>query len=161
VVQERGSRRTHLVLDVAALIVAVGSSSKGSARLISACNSTALCEVLLTLGPTDLYLLLLAAAAELIRLESALCLECCAAMLGDVAVGHGWGRRWVSVAGECSYKGLCRCLQERGDYYLLEWWGREKAETARASALDPSALAARRARPFPSTFTIKHPRQVE
>jgi hypothetical protein len=83
------SRRTHLVLNVAALIVTVGSSSKGSARLVSARNTTTLCEVLLALCPANLDLLLLAAAAELVRLESALRLERRAAVLGDVAVSHG------------------------------------------------------------------------
>lgn len=96
----RGLRRTYLVLDVATLIVAIGCGSKRSAGLVSACNATTLCEVLLALCPTDLDLLLLAAAAELVRLESALRLEGRAAVLGNVPVGHGWGRRWGYVAGE-------------------------------------------------------------
>jgi hypothetical protein len=57
--------------------------------LVSARNTTTLCEVLLALCPANLDLLLLAAAAELVRLESALRLERRAAVLGDVAVGHG------------------------------------------------------------------------
>jgi len=82
---------TDLALNVAALIVAVRRSAQRSTGLVPSGDTTTLCEVLLTLRPADLDLLFLAAAAELVRLERALRLEGCAAMLGDVLVGHGCG----------------------------------------------------------------------
>ena len=86
---------TDLPLDVAALIVAVGCrSQRGTGAVGAAANTAALCEVLFTLRPADLDLLLLAAAAELVRLEGALGLEGCAAVLGDVLVSH--------VCGDCA-----------------------------------------------------------
>jgi len=87
-IEWRGPRRTHLVLDVASLIITVRSRSEGSAGLVSTRNTTSLCEVLLAFCPADLDLLLLAAAAEFIRLESALRFECRATVLWNVAVGH-------------------------------------------------------------------------
>ena len=80
-----------LALDVAALIVAVGGSAQRRAWLVAAGDATTLCEVLLALRPADLDLLLLAAAAELVRLERALRLERGAAMFGDVLVSHACG----------------------------------------------------------------------
>jgi hypothetical protein len=122
---------THLPLGVAALIVAVGSGAERGTGLVAASNTTALCEVLLALGPADLDLLLLAAAAELVRLEGALGLEGCAAMLGDVLVGHGCGD------GECAgrvegesllwWRGavfVCRGVWEEG--LRWSWWGVQK-----------------------------------
>ena len=83
---------TNLPLDVAALIVAVGRrSQRGTGAVGAAANTTALCEVLFTLRPANLDLLLLTAAAELVRLEGALGLESCAAVLGNVLVSHGVG----------------------------------------------------------------------
>lgn len=83
---------THLPLDVAALIVAVWCSTKRGTRSVGAASNTAaLCKVLFTLRPADLDLLLLTATAELVRLEGALGLESCAAVLGDVLVSHGVG----------------------------------------------------------------------
>jgi hypothetical protein len=81
---------TDLALNVAALIVAVGGCTQRGAWLVAASDTTTLCEVLLTLGLADLDLLFLAAAAEFVRLESALRLEGCAAMLGDIFVGHDY-----------------------------------------------------------------------
>lgn len=83
---------THLPLNVAALVVAVGRrAQRRSGAVGAACNAAALCEVLFALRPPDLDLLLLAAAAELVGLEGALGLEGCAAVLGDVFVGHACG----------------------------------------------------------------------
>ena len=63
---------TDLPLDVAALIVAVGRcTQRGTGAVGAAANTAALCEVLFTLRPADLDLLLLAAAAELVRLHDA------------------------------------------------------------------------------------------
>jgi len=81
----------NLALDVAALIVAVGRGSERGARLVSARDATALCEVFLSLCPADLDLLLLAAAAEFVRLKGALGLEGGAAVLGDILVSHAGG----------------------------------------------------------------------
>lgn len=83
---------TDLPLDVAALIVAVRCGTQRRTRPVSAAaNTTALCEVLFTLRPADLDLLLLAAAAELVRLEGTLGLEGRAAVLGNVLVSHFCG----------------------------------------------------------------------
>lgn len=82
---------THLALDVAALIVAVGRCTQRGARLVSAGDATTLCEILLALCPADLDLLLLATPAELVRLEGALCLEGGAAVFGNVLVSHACG----------------------------------------------------------------------
>lgn len=126
-------RGTHLALDVAALIVAVGRRPKRGARLVAPGNAAALCEVLLALCPADLDLLLLAAAAELVRLEGALGLERRAAVLGDVLVGHGCG----GDGGACERGGEVwqwRCLFAEGIYLSLRrGWGRgcEKAEAAK------------------------------
>ena len=79
---------THLALDVAALIVAVGSSAERGARLVPSSDTAAFCEVFLTLRPADLDLLLFTAAAEFVWLEGALRLERRATVLGDVLVGH-------------------------------------------------------------------------
>ena len=81
---------TDLPLDVAALIVAVGCrSQRGTGAVGAAANTAALCEVLFTLRPADLDLLLLAAAAELIWLKGVLGLEGGAAVLGNITVRHG------------------------------------------------------------------------
>ena len=59
---------TDLPLDVAALIVAVGRcTQRGTGAVGAAANTAALCEVLFTLRPADLDLLLLAAALWLER----------------------------------------------------------------------------------------------
>jgi hypothetical protein len=79
---------TDLAFNVTALIVAVRGGTERGARLVAAGDTTSLCEVLLALCPADLDLLLLAAAAELIRLKGALRFEGRAAMLGNVLVGH-------------------------------------------------------------------------
>lgn len=80
--------QTYLTLDVGALIVAVGGCTERGARLVPASDTATLRKVLLTLRLTDLNLLLFTAAAELVRLESALGLERRATVLGDVLVGH-------------------------------------------------------------------------
>lgn len=83
---------TDLPLDVAALIVAVRCSAQRRTRPVSAAaDAAAFCEVLFTLRPADLDLLLLAAAAELVRLEGTLGLESRAAVLGNVLVSHVCG----------------------------------------------------------------------
>lgn len=90
---------TDLTFGGSSVIVAVGGGAEGSARAVGTrADASPLCEVLLTLGLADLYLLLLAAAAELLRLEGILGLELSATVLGDVPVGHGGGR--VVVIGD-------------------------------------------------------------
>jgi hypothetical protein len=84
-------RQTNLAFIVATLIVAVRSGTERGTRLIATGDASSLCKILLTFRTADLDLLLLAAAAELIRLESALRFEGGATMLGDILVGHdGW-----------------------------------------------------------------------
>lgn len=81
---------TYLGLCGGGLIVTVGGGTKGSTRsVLTGADASSLGQVLLTLGLADLDLLLLAAAAELLRLEGVLRLELSAAMLGDVALSHG------------------------------------------------------------------------
>lgn len=106
---------THLALDVAALIVAVGGSAQRGAGLVAPGDAAALCEVLFTLSPADLDLLFLAAAAELVRLEGALGLERGAAVLGDVFVGHGCGDAGGALGGGESGRGVQQCLFAEGD----------------------------------------------
>lgn len=120
---------TDLALDVAAFIVAVGGSAQRGARLVAAGDTTTLREVLFTLGPTDLDLLLLAATAQLIRLEGALGLEGRAAVLGDVLVGHGWGNALANSRVEGWREGgrWLVCLR-RGIYLSLRGAGSEKAK---------------------------------
>lgn len=82
--------KTYLGLSRRVLIVAVGGSTKGSARaLVTSTDTTSLGEVLLTLLLSNLDLGLLAPATKLFGLEGALGLELGAPMLGNVAVGHG------------------------------------------------------------------------
>ena len=82
---------TYRTLGVGSLIVTVRRSTERSTRsaLATVANASPLGEVLLALLLADLDLLLLAAAAELIGLESVLCLESGAAVLGDITVRHG------------------------------------------------------------------------
>lgn len=84
-------RQTYLTLDGSRLIVAVGSSAQRCTKctLATTCDSTSLGKVLLALLLSDLDLLLLTAAAELVWLERVLRLECRPAVLGDVTVRHG------------------------------------------------------------------------
>jgi hypothetical protein len=110
-----GVEGTYLALDISPFIVAVGSGTQRSAGSVSASNATALCEVLLALGLSDLDLLFLAAAAELVRLESALRLEGRATVLGDIAFGHGgedcgcsvWGRLERCCRLGCGHRVCC------------------------------------------------------
>lgn len=82
--------KTDLGLCGGGIIVAVWSSSEGSAgSVLARSDTTALGQVLLSLGLANLDLLLLSAATELLRLEGALRLEIGAAMLGDVPISHG------------------------------------------------------------------------
>jgi hypothetical protein len=115
-----------LALDVGALIVAVGGGAERGAGLVAAGDTPSLCEVLLTLRLADLDLLLLAAAAELVGLERALCLESRATVLGDVFVGHGvvlsTGLRLAAVR-ECGGR-QAFCLE--GDYIVVGQRRREK-----------------------------------
>jgi len=81
---------TYCALGVGSLIVAVWCSAERRTRagLATATNASPLGEVLLTLLLANLDLLFLAAAAQLVRLESVLRLEGGAAVLGDITVRH-------------------------------------------------------------------------
>lgn len=86
---------TNLALRGGSLIVTVRSGAEGGTRTVCTCaNTSPLGKVFLTLCLADLNLLLLAAAAELLRLEGILSLELGATMLGDEPVGHGGGLYW-------------------------------------------------------------------
>jgi hypothetical protein len=81
---------TYLRLRGSGIIVAVGGSAQRSTRsLVTGADTTTLGQVLLSLGFSDLDLLLFAATSELVRLEGVLRLELSSAMLGDVPVSHG------------------------------------------------------------------------
>lgn len=81
--------RTYLRLSRGRVIVAVRGGAEGSAwSLVAGADASAFCQVLLTFRLSDLHLLLLATAAELLRLERVFCLELGPAMLRNVAVGH-------------------------------------------------------------------------
>lgn len=84
------SQNTYLTLDGSGLIVAVGSGAQRSAELAltASGNTTSLCKVLLSLLLSDLDLLFLTAAAELVWLEGVLGLERGPAVLGDISVRH-------------------------------------------------------------------------
>lgn len=84
----RHTAHAHLAFDGCRLIVAVGGGTERSTKSLAAGNASSLCKVLLALLLSDLDLLFLTAAAELIGLQQVLCLESCAAMLWDVAVRH-------------------------------------------------------------------------
>lgn len=96
--QRRGEEgiSPYLGLGRGRLIIAVRCGAERCAGSVGA-DASPLCEVFLALGLADLNLLLLAAAAKLLRLEGVLRLELVAAMLGDVAIGH-----------------VCCCFGERG-----------------------------------------------
>jgi hypothetical protein len=79
---------THLCLNIAALIVAIRSSTKRGTGGIAATDTTALSQVLLPLRLPNLDLLLLTPSTQLIWLESAFSLEGRAAMFGDVSLSH-------------------------------------------------------------------------
>ena len=85
---------THLAFDRPSFFVitirgcAERSSWGGSLCPITSRDSSSLRKVLFSLGLADLDLLLLAATAQLVRLELPLGLELSAAMLGDEALGH-------------------------------------------------------------------------
>jgi len=78
----------YLALDSCRLIITVGSGAQRGTKSLATGNSSSLCEVLLTLLLSDLDLLFLTTATELIGLQQVLCLEGGAAVLGDVAVRH-------------------------------------------------------------------------
>jgi hypothetical protein len=81
---------TNLSLAGRVLIVAVWSGAQRRAGpVLASANTAAFGQVLLALRLADLDLLLFATTAELLRLEGALRLELGAAVLGNVAFGHG------------------------------------------------------------------------
>lgn len=87
--------RAYLRLCGSRLIVTVGGGAKRSTgSVFASSDTTALSEIVLALGLSDLNLLLLATTTELLRLEGALCLELGSAMLGDVAISHGG---WICI----------------------------------------------------------------
>lgn len=80
---------TYLRFSRGGLIVAIRGSTEGSARsVLTGSNTSSLGQVLLTLGLSNLNLLLLTTATEFFRLEGVLRLELSAAMLGDVSLSH-------------------------------------------------------------------------
>jgi hypothetical protein len=82
-------RYTYLRLGRSGVIIAIGGGTKRSTRtVLTGSDTSSLGQVLLTLGLSDLDLLLLTATAELLRLEGVLRLELSAAMLGDVSLSH-------------------------------------------------------------------------
>jgi hypothetical protein len=92
--KENHARPAYLTFSGHGIIVTVCLCSKGSAGTrgaISAPNTSSLSKVFLSLGFSDLDLLLLAAASQLFRLEGVLGLELSTTMLWDVAFGHVCG----------------------------------------------------------------------
>jgi hypothetical protein len=82
--------QAYLGLGGSRVIVAVRGGAEGSARsLVAGADASALCQVLLAFRLSDLDLLLLATAPQLLGLERVFCLELGPAVLGNVAVGHG------------------------------------------------------------------------
>ena len=97
--------QTYLALGGSGVIIAVGRSTQRRTGPVSTCaDASTLGQVLLALGLPDLDLLLLATAAQLLRLEGALRLELSSAMLGNVPISHDCGTSdggnavWVVVA---------------------------------------------------------------
>jgi hypothetical protein len=79
----------QLRLGRSGVIIAIGGGTKRSTRtVLTGSDTSSLGQVLLTLGLSDLDLLLLTATTELLRLEGVLRLELSAAMLGDVSLSH-------------------------------------------------------------------------
>lgn len=88
--KHRGWNRAYLRLCGSRLIVTIGGGTKrGTGTVFTSSNTTALGEVVLALGLSDLNLLLLATTTKLLGLEGTLCLELGSAMFGDVAISHG------------------------------------------------------------------------
>lgn len=86
----RRSLATYLGLCGRVLILAVGGGAQGGTRsVLASADASSLCQVLLTLCLSNLNLLLLATAAELIWLEGVLGFELSPSVLGDVALSHG------------------------------------------------------------------------
>ena len=80
---------TYLRFSRGGLIVAIRGSTEGSARSVfTGSNTSSLGQVLLTLGLSNLDLLLLTTATEFFRLEGVLRLELSSAMLGNVSLSH-------------------------------------------------------------------------
>lgn len=83
---------TYLALSGSSVIVTVGGGAqRGTGTVLACADTAALCEVLLSLGLSDLDLLLLAATSQLLGLEGALRLELSSAMLGNVPISHDCG----------------------------------------------------------------------
>jgi hypothetical protein len=80
----------YLALGGNGVIVAVWLCAERSpwTSLAGACDTTSLRKILLTLGFSDLHLLLLATASQLFGLEGVFRLELGAPMLGDIALRH-------------------------------------------------------------------------
>ncbi len=88
--KEEKKRAAYLRLAGRVLVIAIGSGTQRRAgAVLAGTNTAALGQVLLALRLANLDLCLLATATQLFRLEGALRLELRAAMLGDVAFGHG------------------------------------------------------------------------
>jgi len=81
---------TYLGLCGSRLVITIGSGAeRGTGSVLTGSNASPLGQVLLALRLADLDLLLLAAAAELFRLEGILRLELRPAMLRNVSLRHG------------------------------------------------------------------------
>jgi hypothetical protein len=88
--REKGAiESTYLALDVAAIALILAVRADGSWATLARSKTTTLGQILLTFLPSNLDLLLFAAAAEFVRLEGTLGLEGRTTMFGDVAIGHG------------------------------------------------------------------------
>lgn len=79
----------QLGLGRSGLIIAIrGGTERSTRAVLTGTNTSTLGQVLLTLGLSDLDLLLLATTTELLRLEGILGLELSSAMLGNVSLSH-------------------------------------------------------------------------
>jgi hypothetical protein len=84
--------RTYLALDSTGLVITLGGSGHATTNAdstIAGLNSASLGQVLLTLLLSDLDLLFLTAATELIGLELVPGLELGPTVFGDIAFRHG------------------------------------------------------------------------
>lgn len=115
----RGSLATYLGFCGRVLILAVGGGAEGGTRsVVASADASSLCQVLLTLCLSNLDLLLLATAAELIWLEGVLGLELGPSMLGDVALSHGCG----AAALCCDVCVLTFCWRGRDEHDGVAGW---------------------------------------
>jgi len=80
----------QLGLGRSGLIITIrGGTERSTRAVLTGSNTSTLGQVLLTLGLSNLDLLLLATTTELLRLEGILGLELSSAMLGNVSLSHG------------------------------------------------------------------------